>query len=65
MDKSPSSIRRAINFSLPPNLCGNTRVLCGKRRKNGSCRCDACAYNISTGGLPLMEKALLLETIRR
>ena len=50
-----------IDKKLPAILCGNLEVLCRQRRKNKSCRCDACGYAIHTASNPIWMKKFLLE----
>jgi len=50
-----------IGKGLPAILCGNLEVPCRQRRKNKSCRCDACGYAVQTAGNPIWMKKFLLE----
>jgi hypothetical protein len=52
--------RRAINLILPKRVCLRNSIPCGQRREDYSCKCERCAYNILTTGLPMASKELLL-----
>ena len=56
--------RAEVNKKLPAILCGNLKVPCGRRTKNKSCRCDACAYAIDTAGRELLTKKFLLAYVK-
>ena len=36
--------RAKINQALPLHICGNLKLLCGKRKKTKECKCPDCPH---------------------
>lgn len=65
MKSSYKELRQELNKQLPSNICGNSKVPCGQRHKDKSCRCTGCGYNIDTQNiLDLQEKSVLLSYVK-
>jgi hypothetical protein len=54
-----SVLRQSLRARLPSGVCSNLKVSCGYRRKNKSCDCVGCGYNLQTQALTLEELAVL------
>lgn len=52
--------RRMINLLLPRIICLSLDTPCGQRRKNKSCKLDACGYSIDTSKMSYPDKKFML-----
>lgn len=55
-----SMARMQLRAAMPQNLCGNLKQSCSYRRKNKSCDCTGCIYNIQVSRLSDLDELLVV-----
>ena len=55
--------RKILNRILPEAICLDSKILCGQRGKDLSCKCDHCRNQIRPAGLSIDRKTDLAMMI--